>query len=638
MREKSFTSACFKGGNSVAEHIGEMIMALREEKGYTQGQLCKKICSTAELANIERGQREPGHFLLDRLFERLGRATDRLEYVLTREIYRLYELQFQIQREILYKRYVEAEQLIAQYVWQKAAYPSLHRQFLAKVQAQIAWRKGEKKEKVLAYLEEAICQTMDLDPMLGEQTALSGEELKLLLFRWEVSQGTAEARGCKELWKLTECVERVCVDEEELAKVYPYAVLLFGTYAGKEGTVGRHTLLVMTEKAFELLRESGQILFVPEILKQYIGLLKDEEDGTESAQVTELEQMREALLAVEREFGVAFEKFPMFSYMNRVFELDYDVIRRSRMASKLSQERLCEDICTQETLSRIESAKRAPSSRNMRLLLKKMKRDRERVGMNLVTEKYELLALEREIATAEYRKEFKKIKDIQKEIREHLDLSMIANQQYLLVGQIKQELRNDLYPKEEGIQRLYKSLEMTLEQNDENLYEYPLTDRESNILNLIAIQYCEIGEKEKGIEIWQKILKNYEEKAIDRPFFMRRWELISSNLCGRMQEEGYVEETINLCKKILKYTLQAGRGKILGRPLIIIACILLENDFEEKGEEYLSKFWQGLNLYKLTKQKDRYRCVVEYLKEKDILLDIQESVGQYIRLSISKTS
>lgn len=338
MREKSFISACFKGGNSVAEHIGEMIMALREEKGYTQGQLCKKICSTAELANIERGQREPGHFLLDRLFERLGRATDRLEYVLTREIYRLYELQFQIQREILYKRYVEAEQLIAQYVWQKAAYPSLHRQFLAKVQAQIAWRKGEKKEKVLAYLEEAICQTMDLDPMLGEQTALSGEELKLLLFRWEVSQGTAEARGCKELWKLTECVERVCVDEEELAKVYPYAVLLFGTYAGKEGTVGRHTLLVMTEKAFELLRESGQILFVPEILKQYIGLLKDEEDGTESAQVTELEQMREALLAVEREFGVAFEKFPMFSYMNRVFELDYDVIRRSRMASKLSQE------------------------------------------------------------------------------------------------------------------------------------------------------------------------------------------------------------------------------------------------------------------------------------------------------------
>ena len=606
----------------MSEHIGEMIMMLREEKGYTQGQLCKKICSVAELANIERGQREPGHFLLDRLFERLGKATDRLEYVLSKEIYQLYELQFQIQREILYGRFADAGRLLEKYAPQKTTYSSLHRQFLAKARAQIAWRKGETKEKVLAYLEEAISQTMDRDPILGEQAALSGEELKLLLFRWEVSQGTETERGYKELWKLTECVERVCSDEEELAKVYPYAILLFGTYARKEGSVGNGTLLAMTEKAFELLRESGQILFVPEILKQYVELLKDSEDKTESARITELTQMRETLLAVEKEFGVDFEKFPMFSYLNRVFELDYDVIRRSRMASHLSQERLCEDICTQETLSRIESAKRAPSSRNMRLLLKKMKRDRERVGMNLVTEKYELLALEKKIATAEYRKEFEKVKGIQKEIRKHLDLSIISNQQYLLVGQVKQELRNDLYPKEKGIQNLYEILEMTLEQNDKNIYEYPLTDRESNILNLIAIQYCEIGEKEKGIEIWQKILKNYEEKAIDRLFFMRRWELISSNLCGRMQEEGYVEETINLCKKILKYTLQAGRGKILGRPLIIIACILLENSFEEKREECLSKFYQGLNLYRLTKQIHRYQCVREYLQEKGVLLDM----------------
>ena len=626
MREKSFISACFKGGNSVAEHIGEMIMALREEKGYTQGQLCKKICSTAELANIERGQREPGHFLLDRLFERLGRATDRLEYVLTREIYRLYELQFQIQREILHRRYVEAEQLIAQYVWQKAAYPSLHRQFLAKVQAQIAWRKEEKKEKVLAYLEEAICQTMDLDPALGEQTALSGEELKLLLFRWEVSQGTEEARGCKELWKLTECVERVCVDEEELAKVYPYAVLLFGTYAGKEGTVGRHTLLVMTEKAFELLRESGQILFVPEILKQYMDLMKDEEDGTESAQVTELEQMREALLAVEREFGVAFEKFPMFSYMNRVFELDYDVIRRSRMASKLSQERLCEDICTQETLSRIESAKRAPSSRNMRLLLKKMKRDREWVGMNLVTEKYELLALEKKIAAAEHRHRVELAKAYRQEIQKNLDLSVVSNQQYSLSEKVRQELRDGKYSKEEGIQKLYEILQMTLKCEHQNIYEYSLTDRESNILNLIAISYCEMGETGKGIKIWRKLLENYEGKAVNKMFFFRRWELVSGNLCGNLQEIGKIEEPIQLCKRRIQYALHAGRGQEIGRSLIIIACVLLENNLEERTGECLSDFFRGLNLYKLTKYEYRYLCVVEYLKEKDILLDIQEAV------------
>lgn len=608
----------------MSEHIGEMIMMLREEKGYTQGQLCKKICSVAELANIERGQREPGHFLLDRLFERLGKATDRLEYVLSKEIYQLYELQFQIQREILYGRFADAGRLLEQYASQKTTYSSLHRQFLAKARAQIAWRKGETKEKVLAYLEEAISQTMDRDPILGEHAALSGEELKLLLFRWEVSQGTETERGYKELWKLTECVERVCSDEEELAKVYPYAILLFGTYARKEGSVGNGILLAMTEKAFKLLRESGQILFVPEILKQYVELLKDSEDGKGSARITELTQMRETLLAVEKEFGVDFEKFPMFSYLNRVFELDYDVIRRSRMASHLSQERLCEDICTQETLSRIESAKRAPSSRNMRLLLKKMKRDRERVGMNLVTEKYELLALEKKIAAAEHRHRVELAKAYRQEIQKNLDLSAVSNRQHFLSEKVRQELRDGLYSREEGIGKLYEILQLTLKCEYQNIYEYSLTDRESNILNLIAISYCEMGKKENGIEIWRKILENYEKKAVDKMFFFRRWELVSGNLCGNLQEMGKIEEPIQLCRKRIQYALHAGRGQEIGRSLIIIACVLLENNLEEKKEEYLSNFFRGLNLYKLTKYEYRYHCVVEYLKERGILSDIPE--------------
>lgn len=598
----------------MAEHIGEMIMMLREEKGYTQGQLCKKICSTAELANIERGQREPGHFLLDRLFERLGKATDRLEYVLSKEIYQLYELQFQIQREILYGRYADAERLLEQYAARKTAYPSLHRQFLAKARAQIAWRKGETKEKVLVYLEEAIRQTMDLNPVLGEQTALSGEELKLLLFRWEVSQGTEVERECKELWKLTECVERVCSDEEELAKVYPYAILLFGTYAGKEGSVGLRTLLAMTEKAFELLRESGQILFVPEILKQYMELLKDYEDETESTKIAELAQMREALLSVEKEFGADFEKFPMFSYMNRVFELDYDVIRRSRMASKLSQERLCEDICTQETLSRIESAKRAPSSRNMRLLLKKMKRDRERVGMNLVTEKYELLALEKKIAAAEHRHRVELAKAYRQEIQKNLDLSVVSNQQYSLSEKVRQELRDGKYSKEEGIQKLFEILRLTLNDLEEENYRYPLTDREGNILNLIAMQYCEMKREDKGIRIWKGILENYKQKVTDKIFYFRRWEMISGNLAGTMEEMGYVEEPINLCKERLKCGLEVGRGQEIGRSLTIIACVL------EKQQKEECCFWfrQGLHIYKLLKYEYRYQCVKKYLREKEI--------------------
>ena len=143
--------------------------------------------------------------------------------------------------------------------------------------------------------------------------------------------------------------------------------------------------------------------------------------------------------------------------------------------------------------------------------------------MNLVTEKYELLALEKKIAAAEHRHRVELAKAYRQEIQKNLDLSVVSNQQYSLSEKVRQELRDGKYSKEEGIQKLYEILQMTLKCEHQNIYEYSLTDRESNILNLIAISYCEMGETGKGIKIWRKLLENYEGKAVNKMFFFRRW-------------------------------------------------------------------------------------------------------------------
>ena len=138
----------------MSHHIGEVIVSLRGEIHCTQSQLSKKLCSVTELTRIESNQRVPNQFLLDMLFERLGKATDRLEYILPNAVYQLYELRFRIQREILYRRLETAEELLEEY-------QPLHTQFIEQERAQIAWLRKKEAGSVLEHLQKAIAQTME---------------------------------------------------------------------------------------------------------------------------------------------------------------------------------------------------------------------------------------------------------------------------------------------------------------------------------------------------------------------------------------------------------------------------------------------------------------------------------------------
>ena len=85
-----------KKENCMEKGIGELLTKLRKEAGYTQSQLCKGLYSLSTYARIETDQSEPGYFELDRLFERMGKSTDRIEYILPLDVYELYELQYYV--------------------------------------------------------------------------------------------------------------------------------------------------------------------------------------------------------------------------------------------------------------------------------------------------------------------------------------------------------------------------------------------------------------------------------------------------------------------------------------------------------------------------------------------------------------
>ena len=72
--------------------IGVQINELREAKGLSLENLALGICSDESLRNIELGKESVTKLFMEVLFQRLGKSTDKLELILSEEVYREEEL------------------------------------------------------------------------------------------------------------------------------------------------------------------------------------------------------------------------------------------------------------------------------------------------------------------------------------------------------------------------------------------------------------------------------------------------------------------------------------------------------------------------------------------------------------------
>ena len=594
--------------------IGEVLVRLRKESGITQADLREGLCSASELAKIENNQKSPDPFLLDRFFRRLGKSTVRLEYVLSAELYHLYELQYQIQVRICHREYKLAEKLLLEYENEKKGKGKIHRQFITQSRAQIAWLQEKESGEVLKYIEEATMQTVDFNNLWEKGKVLSAEEIRLFLFRWEVLR-KAEIKGkatLAELWKIVEYIEYRQFEPEELAKIYPYAVLLLNKYG--DGSELKTYCTAALENALELLREEGKILYLPEILEACAEIYAKNEKRENHKKVGELLRMRDALVNLELEYGMHFENYRLFSDINRRFKLDYEMIRQNRLACGMTMEELCDGICTWEELSRIERGKCKPNDKTFEKLMEKMNRKRGRIEANITTEDYEVILLEAEMEKALHRFQYEKAEEFLKDLSKRLELNYPENCQYLETEKVRIEVSRQHLTFGDGIQRLISILEEM--GYEKEIFTYNLTANEKNILSLIALLYQKWNKKIQAVEILEKLLKNYEASSCNPAFMIREWGLVLGNLAGLLEELGEISRPIELCRNRLETALTAGQGRTLGRSMTIIACVL------ERKEKDFFGFYDALRLLKLMKMDYRFRCVVDYIKKEYIEFDV----------------
>ena len=590
--------------------IGQLLLRLREKEKIRQKQLCMGLCSNIKYVRIENDQQETDFFLIDRLMGRMGKSVERLTYVLPVEVYEIYELRQEIQQSICRRNWDTAERFLAEYQKNKRAEEPLHQQFIEQEYAQMAWILGEAAETVCEHLEKAIAQTMPEAETQRKTGVLSAEEYKLLLFRWEVCAGTKWERTEEELCELTDEIFEKNFERTERVKVIPYAALLRAKIARDEDR--EVDVKIMTETALENLREEGKLLYMPEILEQYAQILEKENGDAEFIQL--LRQERASILELESDYGVSFENYRLFDHVVRNFEIDAELIRRTRNAAKLTQEKLSEDVCAQETLARIENGNQKPRSGNLRQMMEKMGRSGNRIETGIQVEEYETLELKIEFSKFIHRREYENAEKIIGEMEKILDCNIPQNKQYLETERIKVKYQKKTENTGEIIQQLKELLMMSLNICDGKEPEYVLTPEEISILTEMAFVYWMDENYQMALEIYRFIEKQYDNSRVKPVFHMLDWAMNTGNYAQALEELGDKQEAVRISEKEIEQTLYAGKGCSTPKPLIILACIK-----EQNGQEICKKYFkQDLDVLKLYKMDFDYEMVKKYVEDKKI--------------------
>lgn len=600
--------------------IGALLERLRTKQGCTMEQLGRGVCTPSQIEKIEKDEQSVDPFLIDRLFGRLGKSTERLEYVLPIEAYELYELRYLIQTNICRRQLGEAEELLKAYEKRKSANRPLHRQFIAQERVQIGWLTGQKKEEILVLLSQAMSETMqtvmgsDFEETLSHgridsKIKLSAEELKLILFRWEISRASVYERRAEEIWAVFSYLKRKEMDDSEFVKVFPYAVLLLGKSGCLEEQ--KDVLEKETKRALSILRDEGKIAYMPEILEQYSKLL--EKQGADKAFLCMLRQERKSLLEVCGFYGIHLEKVSLFEHILRRFQLDYELIQKTRQERGISQEKLSDGICELPTISRIERGHRSPRDKNLCRILERLQKDRRRMDTIIETDSYEVIRLKKKYNRMLFRARTQEAIEVLQELERYLNPKHLRNQQFLKAEWAKVNYAAKKWDADKCLKELESALRMTMDVDGTRLGKHVISVEENSILNEMALIYRDSNEVEIVEKILKMIVNSFEESNVKKVFHIIDWGLVKGNLAILCEEQGKTELAIELSHDKNEVSLEAGKGNAIGSSMITIASSLEQ----QQDDSCVAYFQWGMDLLKLYKSNRRYEIMVEYVNRSE---------------------
>lgn len=537
--------------------IQETILA----KHIWQADLCSGLCSVSALSKYLNRERRMDRLLLCALLQRLGLSSDHFITLLSEEEYFYFDWRQRLASAELVRDWKQAKLILEESVGRKyTCNQPLQEQFYLLMQGRIQEKLSGDKRQGLPLYERAIQMTIpDFPQCINQHTLLSVQEISVILL-WQDRQPDKELSAVI-LRFLENYVPAHFAEEREVVKLYPkiaagYLPLLFQQEKYYE-------CLVISEKAMDMMIESSYASSMEAVLEYYI-------QASEKLNMVEQLQKKKVQLAAWRELmqeiGHTEDSLDDELFLMDVWqEIDLldEVLSKNRQYQGYSQEKLSEGICTPESLSRIENAKRMPNVGTFKALAKKLSLREEYYYSTIETDDIALLNQHWQIDKLIMNREWDRVEKENESLSGKLDLSIPCNRQYVEEVRYLSATGEGRIPAEQRFSELRRILGITLGEVPENrdIREWPekfwkrsfQAEEISVMMEMADVFVCE-KELEQAEFLLEKLLAHYQSSRVKPEFHFRRVILIIGRLSqctGFMKKHEkellYSEEGIRLC-------------------------------------------------------------------------------------------
>ena len=591
--------------------LGKMIFSLREQQHISGKDIARGIISVADFSRIENGEKEVDLIILEALFERMGKSLDKFELALPEEEFRIIKIRIQIITAL--QRVENIDKLVNVYESSVDMGKTIHQQFVMMVKAIQNLHLCADKQKILEQLIEA--RNITLPEKIEGKVLLCNQEIQLLCMiaslQVEIcTKGNASIENLLE--KLEKYVDRRYLDGEERVKIYPQCTYIYAKFLYQKKHFDKACFIL--EKGINTLSDNGSMFLVRELLQLKL----------ECAQKLEKQEMMKqcrlylsALAYIYERAGIEEPIFDISFLMNNCTLMacvnSNQMLREVREVKHISQEKLSDGICSQETLARVEAG-RTPNKKKFYQMWKKLGIERERYYGLIESSDFAIYVRVREFKRMREAGRDSEAMLLFQELEKSLDLSIPQNKQYIERERICQKLARKEIAQKEAIVQLEELLHITMpEYSDcEGIYRCPYRG-EFFVINMIAKAYKLMGKEESALKIYETVYKKCVDEQIGMLHQVGIGILLYINYLGILELLNKLEEAKAIAKEGLSFTIDCNRLDVAASILANLSCVygkektlsdlekclrssfyLLDFCKEEKNKQIVSEFYYSI--------------------------------------------
>lgn len=550
------------------QDFAKLLKNIRTEEKVSLDQLAMGLMSASQLVKIENGERPINKNIRDRLLERLGIAKELYENLLDLCDFEEWDYKKKILSAIQDKKIEDAYRLLKEYKAHLRENDRINHQFILAMWGEVLKQEGASKEKIAECYRKAVILTIpDAEKVWWEKRPLSVLEMNLLL------ETLVYGNETDDLYKyrvLMDYVDMGYYDEIMKAKIYPKIVyyylkkqILFKEYWNVETQTEN---LKICEKAIDKLRDAGRTYYLVELLEIEMQILETmpedavaeylEKNRTDRINAKELMTVIKKLYA-EYEVPAYMQDCTYFYQQKWIFSMK-DVLRIRREMLGLTQEQLCEGICSVKSLRRAEKGQTDMQRETLKKVLNRLGLSGQMQWSRLITSDREAIRMAEELADYINDRKFSVASKQLESLKSRIDLDIPQNKQYFLEKQALLEFEQGKVTREEFVKMEKEALECTL--RAENLYRKEnvyLTEQE---ITCIRNSWRGMEGKEKR-ELIDLIFRLYDNYALNNGLSqaISMYEFIAESAVNELGNNGEHVRAEEIDRKVIKASLSCRR-------------------------------------------------------------------------------